>query len=155
MGGTLDLNNYAKAPTISVYRGEGMQTICKIETIARSPINALSDDLNPTSDEIKLALTSISVKYGLDYQQLYVVNECESNFNNKAKGDFGKANGVAQFWYSTFAKNCAGLDYKSARDQLECQGKMWLMRQQNEWTCFKKFFKELKKFNYDNCILEI
>jgi len=144
----------AIAPTISAYIGETEQITCKIEKLARSPNFAFSNDLNPTPEEIKLALADISIKYGLDYEQIKNIAVCESGLNNTQIGDSGKARGIFQFWKSTFDKHCQG-NYLSASDQIKCFAQMFVSKHEKEWTCFKKLYQKVQRVQYDNCLFEI
>lgn len=100
-----------------------------------TPIDVLSK--NPTPEELKLAAKYVAVQYGLEEELLIRTLECESNFRYNAVGDNGKAVGVAQFHFPTWAMYCAG-DYYSARDQLICMSEMWQRNLEYHWSCWRK-----------------
>lgn len=69
--------------------------------------------------------------------------KCESNFNPDAIGDNGKANGILQFWQSTYNHFCVNeygfleSDYKNPEVQIQCCDKMLSAGLKNHWTCSK------------------
>jgi hypothetical protein len=132
MYATLAIHGIAKAPIITADIGKTEQTQETTETMSLLK--------NPTKEEIKLALASISNKYGLNYTELYNVIECESGFDNTKIGDDGRSRGVAQFLQTTWQENCKG-DYYSAYDQLICMAEMWNKKMQARWTCWRNLYK--------------
>lgn len=68
--------------------------------------------------------------------------ECESNWNETAVGDHGKAYGLLQFWETTFElyKNkydLPELQYKDPDDQITLASIMIRDGHEHNWTCWK------------------
>jgi len=104
-----------------------------------NPLESLSD--NPTTAQIKLAITFVANKYGLKEAGFYKLIECESQFLHKDQwGDNYKAYGILQYHKDTFLENCAG-DYYSAKDQLTCGAEMIKKGMGRRWTCIWAYLK--------------
>ena len=107
-----------------------------------------------TIDLLKLQLANIEYSIpekiaieaklqGVDPAILVEVSRCESNFNNLAVGDHGKARGLFQFWRGTFDtfKEEAGmpqLEYTNENDQIKLAAWAFANQKQSHWTCFSK-----------------
>lgn len=102
-----------------------------------TPLDVLTD--TSSKDEIILAIKYTAQKYLIDESQLMTTIFCESSYKTTAIGDSGLAYGLLQFHRPTFDGFCTG-DYKSAKDQLECAGRMFAEKKQHHWTCWKKYF---------------
>ena len=106
--------------------------------VIQTPLDVLTD--TSSKDEIIEAIRYTAQKYLIDESQLMTVINCESSYKTTAIGDSGLAYGLLQFHRPTFDRFCVG-DYYSAKDQLNCAGKMWQTpRLKLHWSCFKKFF---------------
>ena len=101
------------------------------------------------SEEVKISEQSIIMQidyfadlYGVDSNLVQKIVQCESKGNKNAKGDFNKANGIAQFWEETFNRMSKilgeKLDYNSSYDQIKllsfAMSKPDLAR---EWTSYR------------------
>lgn len=126
--GTLAWISYVKAITINDYTGNSRET-------------EILDDVPPCveskTDLYKIALRQYSQQYGVDYDLLYEIVQCESSWNDKAVGDNGKAYSLAQFHRPTFDRFCEG-EYENPFNQLECMAKMFSEGLQDHWTCYYK-----------------
>ena len=96
---------------------------------------------------IKDDIYNLSAAYGLNYNELSAVINCESGFNQSKYGDKGVAFGIAQFHKATFDANCKG-SYYNTHDQLNCMAKMFKVGQAKQWTCFNKLFGEVAYNKY-------
>jgi len=128
---TVAWTGIVKSPTISDYQG-GTSISVSTQTTSYRAINA-------SSNELKEYLALITEKYGLNYEELYKVVECESNWNVNAVGDDGRSFGLAQFLKTTFEEECNG-DYYNSYDQLKCMGEMWDRGMQRRWTCYRLLY---------------
>jgi hypothetical protein len=100
-----------------------------------NPLSSLSD--TSSVQEVKSAISYIASKYSLDESELSRVINCESSYRTTAIGDGGLAYGLLQFHKPTFDGFCEG-DYYSAKDQLECAGKMFQTpKLKLHWSCYK------------------
>uniref|UniRef100_A0A6M3Y432 Transglycosylase n=1 Tax=viral metagenome TaxID=1070528 RepID=A0A6M3Y432_9ZZZZ len=89
----------------------------------------------------KALVWEASDKYGVDYDFLNYVFNCECNFNKpneECLGDRGLAYGRAQFHKPTFKMYCGG-DYYSEQDQIFCATRLFLEGKGYLWSCAKKF----------------
>jgi len=125
------INGIVKAPTSSADIGKTEHSPDLIE--------AMSLQLNPTKAEIKLALASVSDKYGLQLDELLNVIDCESSFRTDVYSPGMISYGVAQFTRATFEENCAG-DYKNPFAQISCMGLMWSKGMQGRWDCYRNLY---------------
>lgn len=84
--------------------------------------------------------------YGASEKELSTTFKCESNFNQKAIGDGGKAVGIAQYHKPTFDRFSKligeNLDYYSVHDQIKLTSYIFAEYPQyrTHWTCFSKHF---------------
>ncbi|MCX6309999.1 MAG: hypothetical protein NTY32_14675, partial [Bacteroidia bacterium] len=105
---TSALNSIANAQTIKASEGNTKSTIFPVKHDNYLPPT-------PSTEQIKQRIADVSQEYGLDYDQLYSVIKCESEFKI-TYGDSGKAFGVAQFHKPTFDQYCKG-NYCDTYDQ--------------------------------------
>jgi hypothetical protein len=84
-------------------------------------------------------LRETSDKYGLDYDKLYSVIQCESSFRTDVYGDKGLAFGIAQFHRPTFDRFCSG-SYYSPEDQITCMAQMVKAGLGHHWTCWRNSY---------------
>lgn len=129
---TIAITGIVKAPKSTADIGKTEQSPDLIE--------AMSIQIKPTKGEIKLALASISEKYGLNLDELLSVIECESGFRTDEYSPGMISYGVAQFTKDTFKENCAG-DYKNPFAQISCMGLMWSKGMQGRWDCYRMLYK--------------
>jgi soluble lytic murein transglycosylase-like protein len=72
-----------------------------------SPQNALGAMID-TKEYLLMFLRETSDKYGVEYDELYRVIQCESSWRTNIYGDNGLAFGIAQFHRPTFDRFCKG-----------------------------------------------
>ena len=120
------LGQTTKAPTISETEGQVTATL--------QPTSLQIS--NPTPQNLKLYLAEAVTKYGGNYNLIYSVITCESNWNPIAKNPDSAAFGVAQFMPSTFKGYCGG-DYNNPYDQIKCMVIAFTDNMQGQWECFK------------------
>ncbi len=77
------------------------------------------------------------------YSKLRNTIECESNFNQNALGDHGKAKNICQFHEETFNRfaklsGIKELEYNDARDQIKLIVWAYENKKMNNWTCWGK-----------------
>lgn len=121
------------------------EVVSKIPTVVIKPTQeglSVNAGENPTIGEIKQRIADLSQKYGLDYEQLSSVIQCESQFKTSATGDKGLAFGIAQFHLATFNGFCKG-DYYNTFDQLECMAYMFSINQAKHWSCFNRLYSNV------------
>lgn len=132
-------NNIAEAPTIVGYE-KGREIPVSDENRPRE------EAIIASQNEIKGYLQNISNIYGLDYQEIEKVIQCESSFNPNA--DNGVSLGLCQFIQSTWNANCditkQRTDWKAS---IDCMAKMWNKGQQHQWDCWCMLFGK----NNNNC----
>ena len=95
---------------------------------------------------VEATIWEASEKYGVDYDLIKNVINCECQLDRKHEtciGDSGRAFGRCQFHKPTFLANCEG-DYKSETDQIYCMAKMFSENKQGNWTCYPKVLGDLK-----------
>lgn len=102
----------------------------------------LANISNGRLSRLEAPLTASNSYRGIN-REVFLVVQCESNWNNDARGKSGEI-GLAQFMPSTWNKFCkmAGFDgdIYSAEDQL------WLVQWafenslQHHWTCWRRLF---------------
>jgi hypothetical protein len=139
---TLAPNSIANSATIKASEGnitsKTSTTLTPIKTVKLS----IPSLIVPTIAQIKQHIADVSQKYGLDYDQLSSVIQCESAFNSVKYGDKGKAFGVAQFHKATFDEYCSG-NYYNSIDQLNCMAKMFSTGGAGNWSCFNKLYTQV------------
>lgn len=129
--GTTAIGNAAIAPTIDDNLGGGISD--STQTSFYQPHSASSNDL-------KAHLSQLSIQYGVNYSELLAVINCESGFDNSARGKAGEI-GLAQFMPATweFFNKLRGtkLDITNPYDQISMI--VWSFSEglQNHWTCYK------------------
>ena len=137
---TLAQNSIAKAPTIKASEGN---ITSKTSSTVKAAVSIV--EFSPiilTIAQIKQHIADVSQKYGLDYDQLSSVIQCESQFETAKYGDSGRAFGIAQFHKPTFDEYCSG-NYYNPLDQLNCMAKMFSLGQAGQWSCFKKLYNQV------------
>ena len=103
----------------------------------KSPLSSLSD----TSDlkQIKSAIREVSIKYGVEYEELIRVINCESGFKNSARGKAGEI-GLSQFMPATWElwnkQRKADLDIYNIQHQLDMMAWAFSLGYQRHWTCY-------------------
>jgi soluble lytic murein transglycosylase-like protein len=126
-------NSEANAPTTSVIK-QGYENLVWQENSSLAASNELTEQL-------KGWLMANIAKYGGNYDELYNVIQCESNWNHRAVGDSGLAFSLAQFHKQTFNsfKEMAkmDLDYYNPFDQIELMVWSFSKGLQNHWTCHR------------------
>ena len=132
---TLATNSIAYSPKIGVQKGNATSGLLKISN--KKDYKNL--ELQPVS--LKQRVAHLCQKYGLDYDQLYSVLQCESQLIPQY-GDSGMAFGVAQFHLATFNAYCEG-NYYNTFDQLECMAQMFSSGQAENWSCFNNLYSEV------------
>lgn len=144
MIGTLAMSSIANAITIEAPKGDAMsKSACPAKiNKASNKVSEASLDKNPSPAQIKKRIANLSHKYGLDYDQLHDVLQCESNLMPDRYGDSGLAFGIAQFHKETFDQFCSG-DYYNTDDQLVCMAKMFKKGKANHWSCFRRLYDEV------------
>ena len=89
-----------------------------------------------SQQDIKLAISSLSAEYGLDYKQFYETIKCESGFKADPPGNL-LSRGVAQFTLPTWLGYCSEKDERlDALKALRCASKMWQKGLQFKWDCW-------------------
>ena len=141
MFGTLALDSTAQATTIQAPEGDTTSKSCAAK-IDGQEVKLPAKTETPKIAKIKKRIADVSQKYGLDYDQLNAVIQCESSLRTDQYGDSMKAFGIAQFHKETFDLFCNG-DYYNYEAQLDCMGKMFSQGLANHWSCFKKLYKEV------------
>lgn len=130
---TTAIGGQVNAPIIEATSGEGTETQ---ETRLYRAINASSNDL-------KEHLAELCFKYGLDYEELHNVINCESGFDNSAVGKAGER-GLAQFmpgtWKSFNGTRGTDLDISDPYDQLDMIVWAWNNDLKSHWTCYKNLY---------------
>ena len=73
----------------------------------------LSGQSGVFSNNLETHLWEMTEKYNVNYEKMWKLIQCESNWNPQAKGDKGKAFGLLQFHEPTFNFYCDqyGYDY--------------------------------------------
>jgi soluble lytic murein transglycosylase-like protein len=129
---TLAIASYVRAITIN-----------EISSVSSQQTVSLKDVLpcvGSKTELYKLALSSLSRKYGVNYNLLDSIITCESSWNDEAEGDCEtdkcKAYGLLQFHKPTFDRFCEG-NYKDGFAQLECGVKMFSEGLSGHWSCMK------------------
>jgi len=130
----VDLKSFALAPKNSDYVPEMTQGIEEQNT-------SLTEPLRASESGLKQYLYSVSVKYGLDYNQLEKTIQGESTFNPTAIGPGGFSVGICQFTLDTWLGNCSEADertdpYKS----MDCMGKLFSKGQQYRWDIWSQIY---------------
>lgn len=101
----------------------------------------------PSISQIKLAISDIVIKYGLDYEQFEYTIEHESTFNPLA--DNGISVGLAQFTLPTWLGNCSSTDERlNWHKSLDCMGKLWSIGQQYRWDAYCFHYYDEKCIKY-------
>lgn len=95
----------------------------------------------PTKAELKGFLKEVSLKYGVDYNQLEQTIQGESGFIPTRVGDDGRSIGIAQYTLPTWYDFCGNTDerldpYKS----MDCMARMFSMGKQRRWTVWKNLY---------------
>lgn len=93
-------------------------------------------------------LTEYANQYGVSSKVLYNVIQCESGWNETAKGDGTKgvylAFGLAQFHEPTFKRYAKEmgeeLDYKNPQHQIKVMAFAFSKGYQSAWTCWTKLY---------------
>jgi hypothetical protein len=110
--------------------------------IAKPVIAEPIETINPVFLSPEGQVDYFTKLYGSDPEIVKKVIRCESQWNNNARGDNGNANGIGQFWESTFYRMAKilgeELNYKSEFDQIKllsfAMSKPELAR---EWTSYR------------------
>ena len=121
--------------------------------IGQSPVSVyahtfsmITEDVvqEPITDDITEDIGDIAVSDELNNSEyLMCLINCESGGNENAVGDHGKANGILQFWKSTYDLFCVNQygfsisDYKNPETQIQCCDKMLDDGLKRHWTCSK------------------
>lgn len=123
-------NNHAISPTIDQYIIEGETTGTQETRLYRA--------ITTSQSELKALLKDISVKYGLDYQKMEAVVQCESGWQIDPPHN-NISWGIAQFTPATWEDFGYG-DIMNPYSQLEVMGKMWSKGLMSRWDCYKILF---------------
>lgn len=101
----------------------------------------LYQPLMSSQNVLKQYLAEDVAKYGLDYDKLYNIVNCESSWNYQVIGDSGLAYGLAQFHKSTwdsFSKSYGEkLDYYNPFHQIDLMTWAFSKGLSSHWTCTK------------------
>lgn len=89
----------------------------------------------PSVSMLKEALSSVAVKYGLDYDQMSTVVSCESGWRIDPPHN-NISWGIAQFTPATWKDYGTG-DIMNPYMQLEVMGKMWKKGLMGRWDCYR------------------
>lgn len=94
---------------------------------------------------LKDFLKSLSVTYGIDYDEIYSTIDCESKFDSEAynptKTKLGHSYGVGQFmtpsweWFNKMRGT--NMDYMNPYDQLDMAAWLFSKGYQSQWDCAK------------------
>lgn len=104
-------------------------------------------DVLPKRELFKRVISDFSEKEGIDGEHLIKVAQCESNFNEKALGDNGKAYSIFQFWKETFKTfkqeaEMLWLQYEDPIDQIRLAVWAFSNGKESHWTCHKRVMEK-------------
>lgn len=109
------------------------------------PVNTNAEIREPqvwVNPQPKAVIEKYAELYGADPVLLEKVMVCESNGNQNAIGDGGKARNVLQFHEPTFnyfeKQLGEDLNYNSMHDQIKLSAYMFSKGKQSHWTCYYK-----------------
>lgn len=132
--GTVAFASIVKAPQDSLILAN------ELVTIEDNSISALVNGRGIGVNEPKYLIGLYAAKYGVSYDELSKVIQCESGFDHLVCEhggycDNGKAYGIAQFHHPTFKAYCTG-NYYDMEDQIRCMTKMFSVGEQSHWSCY-------------------
>lgn len=133
------LNEPAKTLQESRFRAETMQDTKPTEKRPSGQNNASVNDL-------KRYLGDVAVIYGLDYQKMYEVINCESGWRPEASNrvSFGIAQFTRPTWQWMNEMRGMNADYTNAYFQLEMMGWAWNRGLERHWDCYRMMFDHEK-----------
>lgn len=109
-------------------------TVSEEKPVVDEPVT--SSNAIMSKEEIKLVISSLCSKYGLNYEQFYNTIDGESSFlvdpphNNDSRG-------IAQYTLDTWLGNCSKTDERlDAVKSLNCMAIMWSKGQQYRWDAY-------------------
>ena len=118
------------APKTSDFVGEVMYASDLLETRLYQAINA-------SRNVLKSYLAEKCAEYGLDYDYMDKIVQCESSWDTDTLGDSKRALGLFQFHSPTFDRYCHG-DRRNPFDQIDCATMMFSEGLDYHWTCATK-----------------
>lgn len=126
------IGSTAKAPTI-------------VEPVRSAKIDIItgitSQTKRPTTAQLKAHLRKLSTLYGLNYEQMEAVIQCESSWRVDPLPHNGISLGIAQFTRPTWNDYGVG-DYEAINPyiQLDVMAKMWSLGLAKRWDCYRMLY---------------
>lgn len=133
-------NSYVQAPTIDA-------SVSKTLKVSSPSTTSHPATLKSTENDLKGFLLETSVKYGLDYDKMNAVINCESTWRIDPPHN-GVSLGIAQFTAATWVDYGVGkYEDIDPYSQIAVMGKMWSKGLESRWDCYKILYSNKKLTN--------